>query len=388
MIIQKGFKYRIYPNSIQQGLLAIQFGHSRFIYNYFLQVKQDFYKETKKSLNYYDTASLLVELKKEKKWLKQAGSQVLQHSLKNLDIAYNNFFKKKTRFPKFKSKYNKQSIKYPQHYKIENNKTYLPKVGWVKTKFHRLVEGTLKSVTVSKTKSGNYYASFLCELEILSYPNKLTAIGIDVGIKDFATLSTGEKINNPKYYKKSEKKLAKLQRNLARKKKGSINRNNARGEVARIHEHISNQRKDFLHKLSHKLTKKYGLICLEDLNVKGMVKNRKLSKAISDVGWSMFKTFLKYKATWYGSDIKEVDRFFPSSKTCNVCGSINKNLVLSDRTWTCSKCKTILDRDINASINILNECTAGTAGSQACGEDVRPTFIYKLRQTSMKQEAQ
>jgi len=224
-------------------------------------------------------------------------------------------------------------------------------------------------------------------LEILSSPNGLTAVGIDVGIKDFATLSTGEKISNPTYFKTSEKKLAKLQRNLSKKKKGSINRNKARLKVARCHEHISNQRKDFLHKISYRLTNEFGTICLEDLNVKGMVKNRKLSKAISDVGWGMFKEFLKYKTTWYGSNIKEVDRFFPSSKTCNKCGSINKNLVLSDRTWTCSKCKTMLDRDINAAINILNECTAGTAGSQACGEDVRPTFIYKLRQTSVKQEA-
>jgi len=387
MIIQKGFKYRIYPNQFQQGILAVQFGHSRFVYNHFLQVKQNLYKSTKESLSYYDTTALLVELKKEFEWLKQAGSQVLQQSLKNLNSGYTNFFKKIAGFPKFKSKYNKQSIRYPQGYKIENNKTYLPKVGWVKTKFHRLLEGTIKSVTVSKTKSGNYYASFLCELEILPSPNGFLPVGIDVGIKDFATLSTGEKISNPKYFKTSENKLAKLQRNLSKKKKGSINRNKARLNVAKIHEHISNQRKDFLHKLSHRLTKEYGLICLEDLNVKGMVKNRKLSKAISDVGWSMFKTFLKYKSVWYGSNIKEVDRFFPSSKTCSNCGNINKNLVLSDRSWTCSKCKTILDRDINASINILNECTAGTAGSQACGESVSPKFIYKLKQFSVKQEA-
>jgi len=387
MIIQKGFKYRIYPNQGQQGILAIQFGHSRFVYNHFLQVKQNLYKLTKESLSYYDTTALLVELKKEFEWLKQAGSQVLQQSLKNLNSSYTNFFKKRAGFPKFKSKYNKQSIRYPQGYKINNNKTYLPKVGWVKTKFHRLLEGTIKSVTISKTKSGNYYVSFLCELEILPSPNGLTAVGIDVGIKDFATLSTGEKISNPKYYYKSENKLAKLQRNLSRKKKGSINRNKARLKVARCHEHISNQRKDFLHKISYRLTNDFGIICLENLNVKGMVKNRKLSKAISDVGWSMFKTFLKYKSVWFGSDIKEVDRFFPSSKTCNVCGSINKNLVLSDRTWTCSNCKTILDRDINAAINILNECTAGTAESQACGESVSPKFIYKLKQFSVKQEA-
>ena len=391
IIIQKGFKYRIYPNQSQQDLLAIQFGHSRFVYNHFLNIKQELYKSTGEGLSYFDTTALLVELKCQEntKWLKQAGSQVLQQSLKNLDTAYKNFFRRKYGYPKFKSKYDKQSIRYPQKYKIKNNKTYLPKVGWVKTKFHRSLAGIVKNVTVSKTKSVKYFASFLCELEIVSSPNGLTAVGIDVGIKDFATLSTGEKIPNPKYYKKSEKKLAKLQRRLSRTKKGSKNRIKAKLKVARCHEIISNQRKDFLHKLSYRLTKEFGTICLEDLNVKGMVKNRKLSKAISDVGWSKFKEFLKYKSVWYGSEIKEVDRFFPSSKTCNNCSTINKDLVLSDRNWTCKACGEELDRDINAAINILNKCiiTAGTAGIEACGESVSPKFIYRLKQFSVKQEA-
>ena len=386
-MIRKAFKYRIYPNKEQQESLAVQFGHARYVFNHFLNARQLHYKETGKGLGYCDNALSLTLLKKELVWLKDAGSQVLQQSLKNLDVAFNNFFKKRARYPKFKSKYNKQSILYPQGYKILNSTIYLPKVGLVKVRFHRAVEGNTKSVTVSKTKSGNYYISIACEVELSVKPNGLPPVGIDVGLKDFAVLSTGERISNPRYYRESEKRLARLQKSLSKKKKGSNNRTKARIKVARFHEHTTNQRKDFLHKVSYWLTTTYGLICMEDLNVRGMVKNHCLAKAISDVGWSMFKTFVKYKSEWYGSEVKEVDRFYPSSKTCSVCGSINKDLTLSIRQWTCSTCSTELDRDINAAINILKQCTAGTAGSKACGEDVRPKTVYSLRQTSMKQEA-
>lgn len=283
-------------------------------------------------------------------------------SLKNLDNAYTRFFREKKGFPKFKSKYNpKQSFQCPQHCTVDFEKGLLniPKVKNIKTVFHRQFEGDIKTVTISKVPSGKYYVSILVEdgksLQIKPKLDRNDAIGIDMGLKDFVVTSDGDKIANPKYLRKSEERLARRQRKLSVKKKGSNNRNKQRKKVAKLHKKIANQRKDFLHKVSHQIVhKNHGTICVEDLCVKGMVKNRKLAKSISDAGWGMFYNFLKYKSEWHGKNFLDIGRFEPSSKMCSVCGNIKSDLTLSDREWICSKCETKHDRDINASINIRN----------------------------------
>jgi putative transposase len=313
--------------------------------------------------------------KQETPWLKEADSQVLQQKLIDLDAAYRNFFQKRAGYPKLKSKSDKQAIRYPQRVKFTESKTYLPKVGWVSTVFHRPLVGTKKSVTFSKTKSGRYFVSVLCELDIEVPVNNNPAVGIDLGLSSFAVLSTGEHIVSPQYFRKSEKKLAKVQRRLAGKKKGSANRAKARAQVARLHEHTANQRKDFLHKLSHAITTDFGFVGLETLHVKGMVRNRRLSKSISDSGWAEFVRMCKYKAETSGACVVQVDKFFPSSKTCGNCGYVHADLQLSDRKWICPQCASELDRDLNAARNILEQATAGAAESNACGDSVRPAGL-------------
>jgi len=246
MIFLKAFKYRLYPNQEQQEKLAIQFGHSRFVYNNALNARKEHFKETGKGLSYSATTKMLPNMKKELEWLKEADSQVLQQKLKDLDRAYVNFFQGRAAYPRFKSKFGNQSVRYPQRFKLEGNKLCLPKVGKVKIVLHRNIEGVAKNVTISKTKSGKYFASIQCETEIFEFENDLTHVGVDLGIKDFAILSTGEKVAHPSCLRKAEKKLVKLQRKLSKKKKGSANRGKVSLKVARLHEKIANQRKDFL----------------------------------------------------------------------------------------------------------------------------------------------
>ncbi len=281
-------------------------------------------------------------------------------SLRNLDNAYTRFFREKKGFPKFKSKHNpRQSFQCPQSCSVdfEDNTLSLPKIKQIKVVFHRCFEGTVKTVTISRHSTGKYFVSMLVE-DGLSLPEKATpdkddALGIDVGLKHFLTTSEGDKIDTPRYLRKSENKLARLQKSLSRKKKGSSNRHKAKVKVARLHEKIVNQRKDFLHKVSHKIVhENQGTICMEDLCVQGMVKNRRLAKSISDVGWSIFKSFLIYKADWNGKHVLDIGRFEPSSKMCHACGTINRDLKLSDRDWICSSCDKKHDRDVNAAINI------------------------------------
>ena len=390
MIFRKAYKFRLYPNKEQQDNLAVQFGHARFVYNHLLSARKEHYKATGKGLSCNATIKLLPALKKADgtKWLGEADSQVLQQKAKDLDTAYKNFFTGRAKYPNFKKKHGTQSIRYPQRFKLDGNRIYLPKVGKVKIKLHRGIDGVMKNATVSKTKSGKYFVSIQCEMELNTVPNEKPPVGVDLGLKDFAALSTGEKIAHPANLRKSEKRLARLQRKLSKKKKGSNNRAKARLKVARLHEHVANQRKDFVDKLSHRLTTEYGLVALENLNVKGMVKNHCLAKSISDSGWSMFSRRCEYKAVLNGSEVKRVDRFFPSSKLCRHCGTINKDLKLHHRFWVCDNCGVEHDRDISAAINILNFCTVGAAGSQACGEDVSLGIFHDDKQTSAKQEAQ
>ena len=388
-MLRKAFKYRLYPNQAQEAALRIQFGHARFIYNWALDTRKKYYQACGKGLGFYPLKRMATDLKRQPEytWLKDADSQVLQAKIEDLDRAFKNFFERRAKYPHFKSKKDKQSIRYPQRFKFNGNRIYLPKVGWVKAVFHRPLEGTPKNVTVSRTKSGEYYVSVQCEVEAIAKPNGKPAVGVDLGLTHFATLSTGEKVEHPGYLRQAERRLKRLQRWLSRRKKGSRNYDKARLLVARQHEHVARQRADFLHKLSYRLVTQHGLIKLENLNISGMLKNHSLAKSIADSGWGMFGRFCEYKATWYGSEVQYVDRFFPSSKACHVCGLINSGLTLADRDWTCEGCGTHHDRDHNASINLLIAPTAGAAESLRLGRDGKTNQLTSWAHVSLNQEA-
>ena len=300
----------------------------------------------------------LPPLKKEKNynWLNDVNSQTLCQVLKNLETAYGKFFKKQTKFPKFKKKSRHQSFGVPQNVKIQKEIIKVPKfTEGIKINLHRPLEGKIKSATFSKTPTNKYFVSILCEVP-KKYKSKTDKkVGLDLGIKDFIILSDGTKIKNPNFNRKSKNKLSKAQKHLSRKTKGSNRYIKQRIKVAKIHEKITNSRKDFQHKLSSKLIKEYDLISLEDLNVKGMIKNRKLSYSISDSGWSSFILMLEYKAKWYDKEVIKIDRFYPSSKTCSGCDYIIDKLPLNIRIWKCPKCSQEHDRDINAAKNILRQ---------------------------------
>jgi len=364
MKIQMGMKFRIYPNQTEKARLAVQFGHARFVYNSTLAARKEHFELTGKGLSQYDCNKRITELKKDENfsWLKEADSQVLQQKSADVDTAYKNFFSHKAGYPSFKSKLDDQKIRYPQRVKFIDNTTYLPKVGYIRTKFHRPLVGAQKSVTVSKTKTEKYFISVLCEYETEQPVHNGPSVGIDLGLKDFLVTSEGAKTKHPKLLKEKEAKLKRSQRSLSRKLKGSKNRAKARLKLAIVHENLTNARQDFLHKESAKLTSEFGFFGTESLKVCNMVKNHCLAKAISDSGWGEFVRQLEYKSTWKGSYVFKIGIFFPSSKTCHKCKHINSDLKLSDRVWTCPGCGAILDRDINAALNILEEATAGAAG--------------------------
>lgn len=357
----KAFKYRIYPTVEQKELIHQHFGSARWIYNYALNKKMVAYQTEKKSLSCFDIQAEIPLLKKDEKteWLKNVNSQTLQASLEHLDKAYSKFFKEKKGFPKFKSKHNnRQSFSVPQNGKVdfEASKLSLPKFKTdIKIVLHRKFEGKSKSITISKTPTGKYFASVLVEMnEIIPTKTPIDenkAVGIDLGIKTFAVLSDGLSIENPRNLKRSLKRLKQCQRAMSRKKKGSSNRNKARLRLASIHEKITNQRTDFLHKTSKMIVQNYDTICLETLTASNMMKNHKLAQALSDIAIGKFNTQLEYKAKWYGKNILRIGRFEPSSRLC-TCGIINKELKLSDRVWTCKSCNITHDRDVLASNNI------------------------------------
>lgn len=351
-------KIRIYPNAVQADKLAKAFGCARWYWNNSLAETQKVYQETGKGLGQYQLNARLPQLKSEIEWLGETHSQVLQSVSLHLSRAFVNFFERRAKYPQFKSKHRKQSIQYPQGVKVVDAcKVYLPKIGHVKAIVHRELAGSIKTVTVSKDPSGKYFASILCEnlvaMPDISLNGKI--LGIDVGLTDLAVTSDGSKFANPKHVLKAQKNLAKKQQHLSRKAKGSNTRNKARLLVAKAHERVANARQDYLHKLSTRLVNENQVIAVEDLHVKGMMKNHNLARAIGDAGWGSFTNMLKYKTARQGKGYIEVNRFFASSKTCSCCMHAQAKMPLEIRMWTCDQCGAKHDRDINAAINIRNE---------------------------------
>jgi putative transposase len=356
--VHKSYKFKLSPTSDQKILLAKHFGACRFVYNYYLNKQEESYLEDKKHVSYYDNAANLTQLKQDpdKIWLKEINSQSLQTSLRNLDVAYNNFFSKRAKFPKFKSKYSKQSFTVPQHFHIGNNELCIPKFKQgIKINQHREIEGKILFATITKTTTNDYYVSLTCEVEQKQFAKTGSIIGIDTGIKDLAILSDGTVYGNIRSLKTNIRKLKYNNRQLSKKVKDSKSYTKQKTKLAKIHERVSNIRKDYLHKVTTEIIKNHDVICIEDLAVKNMMKNHKLAQAFSDVALGTFYTMLEYKAAWHDKTVVKINRFFPSSKTCNSCNYIKQDLTLKDRKWTCSKCQTIHDRDLNAAINIKKQ---------------------------------
>lgn len=374
----------MYPTKIQETLLSKHFGSIRYVYNLFLDRRTKFYLEAKekqlakKTLTYVDMAKELTEIKtkEETKWLNECNSQSLQHAIKHLDGAYNRFFKKLAKFPRFKSKKNKQSFRIPQFVTIENKRIHFPKFKeGIKIDLHREIEGDINYATITRNKAGQYYACIGVTRTIEPKPKTDKMIGIDLGIKSLVVCSDGQTFPNIKTTKQYEKQLRFRQKELSRTKKGSKGRDKARLKVGKLQVKIANIRHNHLHQITSKLINENQVICLEDLSVKNMMSNHCLSKSIGDASWGELVRQITYKAGWYGRKVVKIDRYFPSSKTCNHCGYINEGLTLDQREWDCPRCQENLDRDLNASLNILrqglNNLMVGTTKLAAC-PDIRP----------------
>ena len=390
--VYRTYKFRMYPNAEQRQVLARYFGSVRFIYNHYLAERKRQYDETGKSDNYTKQAKDLVSLKRTEgfEWLKEINSQTLQQTLMHLDTAYKNFFNHTADFPKFKSRKRGGSFTVPQFCYLENGYIHIPKFKeGLKVKEHRNVKGAVRSMTISITPTGKYYVSILTEEQYEPIARTNQSVGLDMGIKSLVTTSEGKTYDNNRYTKKYEGKLATAQKHLSRKQKDSNSWERQRMKVALIHEHLANSRKDWQHKISADIVKRYDTICIEDLGVKQMEEKRKggkknrLSKSIVDAGWSSLVAMIVYKAEMNDKTVVKVDRYYPSSKTCNVCGWKNDSLALSDRSWTCPQCGTKHDRDVNAAVNILgeglrvlngNKSSAGTVDYTG-GGSVRPTSV-------------
>jgi len=391
-LIKYTYKFRLEPTDEQKILLNKHFGSVRWIFNYFLNQRKNEYLNNKKSLNYYDQSAELTQIKKSNEWLKEINSQTLQYSLKCLDMAYQGFFNKRTQFPKFKSKRNKNSFTIPQFVSVKKDKLFIPKFrDGIKMIMEREIKGIIKHCSISKTPTGKYFVSILTEREYKPLQKTNQSVGIDMGLKDFLVLSNGTKIKNHRFFKHYEHQLKLNQKYLSRKTKGSNRYEKQRLKVARIHEKITNSRMDLIHKTTNHLIKKFDIIYLEDLNVKGMMKNHKLSKVIGDVSWGKFIDTLEYKSLWNDKSVIHIDRFFPSSKTCSKCDWINNSLTLNDREWICPKCGEKHDRDFNAAINIENEgfrmknISVGTTDYER-GAKIRPISVGTSYETFKNRE--
>jgi putative transposase len=348
----KAFKYRIFPTTGQAELINKHIGSVRFVFNLALECKQMAYAGSKVNLSCFDLSKQLPELKKECEWLKEVNSQSLQQSIVNLGAAFTGFFKGQADFPNFKKKSNGGSFNIPQNVILENDKLIIPKFKkGIDIVLHRPIKGEIRQATISKTPTGKYFVSILCDTgEVMKSKvpiKEKTTIRIDLGIKTYLVASDGQEFDNPKFLRKAQSKLKYIQRKYS-KHKGK----KAKQRLAILHEKVANRRKDFLHKTSSKLIKSHDSLAIEDLAVSNMIKNHKLAQSISDASWSTFVTMLEYKAEWYGKNIMKIGRFESSSKLHANCGYINKKLTLSDREWTCPKCSEVVSRDLNAAINI------------------------------------
>jgi putative transposase len=377
---KRAYQYRFYPTPEQIRILARTFGCTRYVYNWALRLRTDAYYQDQQRIGYNELSSRLTYLKQQPDhaWLNEVSCVPPQQALRHLEKAFKNFFEGRTKYPTVKRRHGKQSVEYTTSaFKWDGKHLTLAKMDepldivWSRP----LPEGTKPTtVTVTKDTAGRYFVSILVKEDIKPLPVVNKQVGLDLGLKSMVILSTGEHVGNPKYFSKDEKKLAKAQRRLAKKKKGTQNRAKARLKVARIHAKIADRRRDYQHKLSTRIIRENQTICVESLQVKHMVKNHSLAKAISDVGWSEFVRQLEYKANWYGRTLVKIDTFYPSSKRCSRCGHILDSLSLDERFWLCPVCHSFHDRDINAAKNVL---AAGLAVS-ACGEAVRPGRAHAL----------
>ena len=377
MNIKRAYRFRFYPTPEQEVILARTFGSARFIYNYMLRLRTDAWFKRQERIGYHETSALLTKLKHkpEFEWLNEVSSVVVQQSLRHLQSAFINFFSKRAKHPKFKKKGGKQSAEYVgSAFRWDGENLTVAKIREpLNIRWSRNIPkgATPTTVTLTKDCSGRYFVSFLCDDCVFKKRNAFGKLGIDLGLTHFSTLSNGEKIAAPKIFRKYEKKLARAQRRLGKKKKGSENSKKAKLVVAKIHAKIADSRKDFLHKLSTRLINENQVIAVESLAVTSLKKNRSLAKSISDAGWCEFVRQLEYKSFWYGRELIGIDRWYPSTKRCNDCGYVMDKLPLNIREWTCPECGVIHDRDINAAKNIL---AAGLAVS-VCGENVSPVLV-------------
>ncbi|ADI13685.1 RNA-guided endonuclease TnpB family protein [Truepera radiovictrix] len=396
MLLRKVYRFQMRPTKAQEELLCQMAGAKRFVFNWALARRRDFYEANKEGISAKQLSSELTDLKKQPEtgWLKGVDSQLLQQALKDVDRSFKNFFEKRSRFPRFKSRKREMpSFRIPQRVKVEDGKVYVPKIGWVRIRQSQDIDCKTKSATFKRDATGKWYVTLTAEFEMPDVPlppaKPENVVGIDLGLKDFAVLSSGEREAPPKHYRAAEKKLKRAQRALSRKQKGSKNRDRARQQLARIHQKVRNKRQDFLHKMTTSLVRGYEGICIEDLSLKGMART-KLAKSVSDAALGEFRRQLEYKTVWHRKHLAVIDRFFPSSKLHMECGAINDALTLADRVWTCA-CGAVIDRDLNAAHNIKVEglkqlVAAGHAETlNACGAQVRPTLIS--RHSAVKQES-
>ncbi|MBC8163459.1 MAG: transposase [Roseiflexaceae bacterium] len=391
-IVQITYRYRLEPGSGQTAVLARSAGARRWVWNWALSRKRAYYTLTGKGLTYHALAAALTELKQQPAtaWLRDIDSQLLQQALRDLETAFGNFFAKRARFPRFRSiKRDTPRFRIPQRVAIAGQTIRVPKIGLIPARIHRPLAGTPKSATFKREADGHWYVAIVAEQEVSAHTNRTprTHVGVDLGLKSFAVLSTGETVDNPRVFRTQQRKLARAGRAMSRKQRGSANRAKARAQVARLHAKIRQQRSDFLHKLTSRLVKSFDLISIEDLSVRGLART-KLAKSVYDAAWGQFRTFLTYKADRVDGYVQVIGRFYPSSRRCGACGAANHALTLADRVWMCAQCGSTHDRDVNAAGNIdregvrlfMHHVAAGHAETQnACRASVSPANAGKAR---------